>query len=367
MLWFEFVSGQLPDEDRAMSIRAGTLIRTGLVVFPVGLIVIGICSVLWSTRENPRVFESEQPLFGARGIRSEAITPERLRQHISALSEQIGVRHAGAPKNLNAARFYIASTLGLNNIGYRADEQVYEVDERKFANVEAELPGARWPEQIIIVGAHYDSVATSPGADDNASGVAAMLVLADAFAGNPQGRTIRFVGFTNEEPPWFQTNDMGSMRYAERCQMRGETITAMIAIESVGYFSDKPNSQRYPPDIAGQYPTTGNFVAIVANLESAPLGEFVHASFQDMPAEFGAFPAITPGIGWSDHWSFWRNGYPAIMITDTAPYRNPNYHQAGDTLDTLDLNRLAKTAEAMEAAIRRLANAPDLPWIEAKN
>lgn len=334
---------------------------------PVGLITIGIGSVLWSTRDKPRTYETEQPLFGGRGTKSEAITVEALEEHISVLTERIGPRHGS---NLNRARFYLNSTLGLDNIGYNAAEHRYTVDETEFANVEAELPGMRWPDQIIIVGAHYDSVSTSPGADDNASGVAALLVLADAFAGTKTGRTIRFVGFTNEEPPWFRTENMGSAKYAARCVENGDNIVAMLSLESLGYFSDEPNSQNYPPQLAADYPTTGNFIAVVSNLESAPLGEFIQKNLESsdlIPSEFGAFPAAVDAAGFSDQWSFWQRGFPAVMVTGTAPFRNPHYHKETDTIDTLDLERLSAAAKALEEAIRDLANEPELPWIESKN
>lgn len=349
--------------------RSTWIIRAFLIGMPAGLIVIGVGALTWTTLIRPKPANPVQPEFAARGGGSASISPATLRSYVSTLTERIGPRHAGALDSLNAARFYIASTLGINNIGYQAEEQTYQVDDQEFANVEVELTGTRWPEQLLVVGAHYDSVATTPGADDNASGVAALLALADTFAGDPQGRTIRFVAFTNEEPPWFQTDDMGSARYAKRSSEDRENIVAMLSLESLGYFSDEPNSQRYPPEIADRYPKTGNFVAVVGNLESGPLAEFVHASFvhaEAIPAEFGAFPALTPGVGWSDHWSFWRHGYPAVMITDTAPFRNPHYHQPTDTIETLDFNRLAAATVGIEMAIRHLANTPELPWADSK-
>ncbi|MEM7012518.1 MAG: M28 family peptidase, partial [Verrucomicrobiota bacterium] len=332
--------------------RTGKFIRIGIVAMPVGLITIGMGSVLWSTRDKPRTYESEQPLFGGRGAKAEAITVEALEEHITVLTERIGPRNGD---NLNRARFYLNSTLGLDNIGYNTLEQRYTVDGAEYANVEAELPGIRWADQIIVVGAHYDSVNASPGADDNASGVAAMLVLADAFAGTKTGRTIRFVGFTNEEPPWFQTENMGSAKYAARCVENGEKIVAMLSLDSIGYFSDEPNSQNYPAQVAEDFPTTGNFVAVVSNPESASLGEYIQKNLRSsdlIPSEFGAFPAAVEAAGMSDHWSFWERGFAALMVTGTGPFRNPNNHQETDTLETLDLERLSAAANALERAIR---------------
>ncbi|MFT5465370.1 MAG: hypothetical protein ACI8UO_000464 [Verrucomicrobiales bacterium] len=367
------ISNAKPNRPETVERRSGSFIRFCIIALPVGLITIGVASVAFTTRKGqPPPGQRDQPLFIARGGGAAEITAGAIQRHVDNLSNRIGPRHAGEPEKLEAARIYLLSTLAIRNMGYKPQEQVYQIGEaeQEFANIEVELKGTTWPEQLLIVGAHYDSVSTSPGADDNASGVAAMLALADAFAAKPQARTIRFVAFTNEEPPYFQTENMGSTRYAERCKKRGEDIVGMIALESLGYFSDEPGSQNYPPEIADDFPETGNFAAIVGNLDSAVLADFVHSSFKHVdviPSVSGAFPAHIDGVGWSDQWSFWREGYPAVMITDTAVFRNPNYHKATDTAATLDFERLARTTIAIEMAIKHLANTPRLPWRNERN
>ncbi|MCA9796316.1 MAG: M28 family peptidase, partial [Candidatus Eremiobacteraeota bacterium] len=188
------------------------------------------------------------------------------------------------------------------------------------------------------------------------SGVAALLELASQLRGFEPGLTLRLVFFVNEEPPWFMTEDMGSLRHARGCKKRGEEIRAMVALESIGYFSDEPDSQHFPPGIEG-YPTTGNFVGFVGNLSSATLVARCKTLFapSGVAVESLAAPSMIEGVGWSDHWSFWQEGYPAVMLTDTAPFRNPNYHRSTDLPETLDYARLAQVTEAMLAVTRGLA------------
>jgi Zn-dependent M28 family amino/carboxypeptidase len=209
------------------------------------------------------------------------------------------------------------------------------------------------------VGAHYDSVSGSPGANDNASGVAGLLALARRFAGKPCGQTLRFVAFVNEEPPYFQTEEMGSLVYAKRCKERGDKISAMISLETIGYFSDSPGSQKYPSAGLGFfYPSKGNFVGFVGNTSSRALLRAAVSAFkkeQKLPCQGAALPAAISGIGWSDHWSFWECGYPAIMVTDTAPFRYPYYHMSSDTPAKLDYDRFALVVSGMEKVIAELA------------
>ena len=199
--------------------------------------------------------------------------------------------------------------------------------------------------EIVLVGAHYDSVFGAPGANDNGSGVAALLALARRFAGKQTHHTLRFVAFVNEEPPYFQTSQMGSFVYAGRCKARGDRIAAMISLETIGYFSDAPRSQTYPVAVLGAfYPKVGNFIGIVGDVRSRWLVRRAIAEFRKdgkIPTEGAALPAFIAGVGWSDQWSFWQHGYPGIMITDTAPFRYPHYHEATDTPDKLDYDRFA--------------------------
>ena len=200
----------------------------------------------------------------------------------------------------------------------------------------------------------------SPGANDNGSGVAALLALARRFAGKSFPRTLRFVAFVNEEPPMFQaTGEMGSYVYAGRCRANGDRIEAMMSLETIGYYSNTPHSQRYPLLGLGLlYPTTGNFVGFVGNVSSRALVREAIGQFRQhaqVPAQGAAMPSIIPGIGWSDQWAFWQHGYPGIMITDTAPFRYPHYHAASDTPDKLDYDTMARVVQGLEKVIDHLA------------
>ena len=270
-----------------------------------------------------------------------------LRKDIHALAAIIGERNAAEAREAyaDAARFIEEA--------FRSAGYTPAIDEA--ANVEAEIPGS---DEIVVIGAHYDTVAGSPGADDNASGVAAMLAIARRFARERPARTIRFVAFANEEPPYFATEQMGSWTYAKRCHDRRERVVVMLSIEAIGYFSDEEGSQHYPEILEGIYPTTANFIAFASNLGSRALLDRCVDVFRrhaTVPAEAGALPEEIPGIAWSDQWSFWRFGYPAVMVTDTALFRNPHYHERSDLPDTLDYERLARVTEGLVALTRALA------------
>jgi Iap family predicted aminopeptidase len=209
----------------------------------------------------------------------------------------------------------------------------------------------------MVIGAHYDSPTDSPGANDNASGVAALLELARQFKTARPVRTVRFVAFVNEEPPFFQTDLMGSRVYAANARKRGEKIVAMLALETIGYYSDQAGSQHYPPPFNLFYPDTGNFIAFVGNIASRSL---VHSSIKifrestRFPSEGLAAPGFIPGIGWSDQWAFWQEGYPGIMITDTAPFRYPQYHQREDTPDKLEYEQMARVVAGIGRVVEEL-------------
>ncbi|HEY8834361.1 MAG TPA: M28 family peptidase [Chthoniobacterales bacterium] len=274
---------------------------------------------------------------------------------VRALAGDIGERNLNRYPQLVAATDLIEASLVRAGLTPRRDS--YDLRGRACHNIEVEIRGTR-PE-ILVVGAHYDSVSDSPGANDNASGVAGLLALARRFAGRPSGQTLRFVAFVNEEPPYFQTEEMGSLVYAKRCKARGDKISAMISLETIGYFSDEPGSQKYPSAGLGFfYPSKGNFIGFVGNTQSRALLRSAVAAFKNerkLPCQGAALPAVIPGIGWSDHWAFWECGYPAIMVTDTAPFRYPHYHSRTDTPEKLDYDRFALVVSGMEGVIAELA------------
>jgi Zn-dependent M28 family amino/carboxypeptidase len=230
--------------------------------------------------------------------------------------------------------------------------------------LEVELIGDSLPREIVVVGAHYDSVLDCPAANDNGTGVAALLSLARRFSGRTADRTLRFVAFVNEEPPYFQTEEMGSWVYAKQCRKQNEAVTAMLSLETIGYYSDQPDTQQYPAPFGLLYPSTGNFVAFVGNIGSGDLVRQAVGSFRQhepFPSEGGALPEFTPGIGFSDHWSFWQEGYPALMVTDTAPFRYPYYHTPEDTADKVDFERTARVVRGLEKVIVDLASPAGRP------
>jgi hypothetical protein len=279
---------------------------------------------------------------------------EELRADVQKLAGEIGERNMWHYAELNAAAEFIENSFSRAGLHLRRDS--YELRGQVCHNIEAEIPGAR-PE-IILIGAHYDSVFGSPGANDNGSGVAATLALARRFAGRKTEHTLRFVTFVNEEPPYFLSGEMGSLVYAGRCKARGDKISAMISLETIGYFSDAPDSQRYPSRALGAfYPKVGNFIGFVSNVHSRTLLRRAIALFRKhakIPSEGASLPWFIPGVSWSDQWSFWRNGYPGIMITDTAPFRYPYYHSANDTPDKLDYDRFTLVVNGMEKVIEDL-------------
>jgi Zn-dependent M28 family amino/carboxypeptidase len=274
--------------------------------------------------------------------------------HVQKLAGEIGERNVQRYDKLLAAADYIEHSLG--EAGLRTRREGYDLEGRTCDNIEAEIPGSGG--EIFVVGAHYDSVFGCPGANDNGSGVAALLALARRFAGKPRQSTLRFVAFPNEEPFYFQSKLMGSYVYAERCRARGDRIRGMISLETIGYFSNEPKSQSFPvPGLGAIYPTTGNFIAFVGNVSSRALVRQAIGSFRQhatLPSEGAALPSGVPGVGWSDHWAFWEHGYPAIMITDTAPFRYPHYHARSDTPEKLEYDSMTRVVSALQFVLADL-------------
>ena len=280
---------------------------------------------------------------------------EELRANVQKLAGEIGERNMSHYVQLNAAADFIEDSFSQAGLQTRRDS--YDMRGQTCHNIEAEIRGAQ-PE-IILVGGHYDSVFGSPGANDNGTGAAATLALARRFATAKPKHTLRFVAFVNEEPPYFLSGEMGSHVYARRCKEHGDKISAMISLETIGYFSDAPHSQTYPsPGLGLFYPKVGNFIGFVSNVQSRALLRRAIALFRKnakIPSEAASLPAFIPGVSWSDQWSFWQHGYPAIMVTDTAPFRYPYYHSSSDTPDKLDYDRFTLVVSGMEKVIQELA------------
>jgi Zn-dependent M28 family amino/carboxypeptidase len=278
----------------------------------------------------------------------------RLRFHVENLAGSIGPRHARRPAALEAAARYVEERFAASQ--FEVARQSFDAAGTTVANIEARL-GPETP-RYFVVGAHYDTVPTTPGANDNASGVAVMLELARLHALSGGLPPIRFVAFVNEEPPWFQTELMGSAVYAARARSRDDDVIGMIALETMGYYSDAEGSQQYPAPFHLFFPPTGHFLAAVSNIDSFGLLRRFARLFKKgspLPLISSPAPADVPGVGWSDHWSFWQQGYRALLLTDTAPYRYPHYHALTDTPDQLDYVRLAWATRGVAHAIGELA------------
>jgi Zn-dependent M28 family amino/carboxypeptidase len=228
-------------------------------------------------------------------------------------------------------------------------------------NLEATLAGTDSALGQVVVGAHYDSVAGTVGANDNGTGVAGVLELARLMRQMRLRRTVRFVFFVNEEPPYFQSEKMGSRVYAHQLRQAGVPVSAMLSIETIGFYSNQPKSQNYPPVLNLFYPSRGNFIAFVGNTESRGLVRKSVNAFRKstrFPSQGIAAPANWPGIGWSDQWSFWQEGFPGVMVTDTAVFRYPYYHTQNDTVDKVDFDKAARVVEGISKLVEELANKP---------
>ena len=277
---------------------------------------------------------------------------DMLRRDVEKLAGEIGERNIPRYPALTAAAEFLEVSLAQN--GYEVRRQGYGLAGVTCYNLDVEIPGSDRADEIVIIGAHYDSVEGSPGANDNATGAAAVLALARLLAGEKTSRTLRFVEFVNEEPPYFQSPAMGSVVYAKQCRQRGEKIIAMLSLETIGYYTEERGSQHYPFPFSLFYPSTGNFIGFVGNTLSAGLVRDVVASFRShakFPSEGGALPGAIPGIGFSDQWAFWQEGYSGVMVTDTAPFRYPYYHTREDTPDKVHYDHLARVVAGLERVI----------------
>jgi Zn-dependent M28 family amino/carboxypeptidase len=278
---------------------------------------------------------------------------EDLKKHVVGVaSEEHNVAH---PEALERSARYIEKALA--GLGYSVSREEFETEGVKVRNLEVSKGSGK---RVVVIGAHYDSAQDAVGADDNGSGVAALIELARFLrtVTPAPGLEIRLVFYVNEELPWFATDKMGSYVHAKRLAQEGKDVEAMLSLETIGWYSENFDSQRYPFPFSLFYPSKGNFVGFVANLRSRSLMRDVVRTFRGavaFPSEGVAAPESIPGIGWSDQWAYWQFGWPALMVTDTAVFRYPHYHTLRDTPDQLSYERLARVVKGLEAALRDLA------------
>lgn len=276
-----------------------------------------------------------------------------LKTHIAAIAgREHNIDHY---EDLEKAARYIERALAAQ--GYTPVPQEFTVRGKRVRNIEATIEAAKPDADTIVVGAHYDSAIGTPGANDNATGTAAVLELAQLLPDlkGKSGKRIRLVLFVNEEMPYFGTDAMGSAQYAKALVARGERVVAMYSLETIGFYSDAPGSQKYPSPFGLVLPDRGDFISFVGMLGSRQLLQDAMRSFRShtqFPTVGGVSPGFIPGISWSDHWAFAQQGFQALMITDTAPFRYPHYHKPTDTPDKVDNEKLARVVKGIERVIR---------------
>ena len=325
--------------------RRRRIIRFSLLIV---LVVSIVLTGLW--------FWVTQPLLSrANPDSARTVDPSRLEAHVRKLSIELGPRDMDHIENLDRVATYIKDEL--NQTSAYVSEQAYRVQGQTYRNVVAQFGPES--EERIIVGAHYDTAGALPGADDNASGVAGLIELARLLSGQQLPLRVELVAFSLEEPPYFRTTGMGSSVHAESLRKQNVQVRAMVSLEMIGCFSDAPNSQYFPVGVlSALYPSKGNFIGVVGRLGDGLLARKIKSAMRNatpLPVYSINAPRFVAGVDFSDQLNYWDAGYRAVMITDTAFYRNRNYHTAEDTADKLDYKRMAMVVEGVYAAVMDLA------------
>ncbi|WP_018478644.1 M28 family peptidase [Pontibacter roseus] len=282
---------------------------------------------------------------------------ERLHQDVERLTTIQPARNYRNMEALDAAADYIRSEF--EQLDCEVTEQPFKVDGRTYRNIIAFFRGSHSKERVVV-GAHYDVCGDQPGADDNASGVAGLLETARLLhAQKPTlQQDLELVAYCLEEPPYFASEDMGSAVHAKSLHEQQVKVKCMVCYEMIGYFSDEPNSQKFPdPQLAKHYPSTGNFIVVVGKTGQEKYTEHVRDLMRQHTSDAVHSVNLSAGfglVGLSDHRNYWTYGIDAVMINDSSFLRNPHYHQTSDTIDTLDFDRMAAVVQGVYAAIIRL-------------
>ena len=312
------------------------------------LAIVLLLVLVWFWLTQP-LLSQPQP----NGVRT--VDPARLEAHVRKLSIELSPRDIGHIENLDRAAVYIAGEL--TQAGASVEEQPYRVEGNSYRNIIARF-GPDTTERIVV-GAHYDAFGGLPGADDNASGVAGLIELARLLGQQPPALRVELVAFSTEEPPYFGTTGMGSSVHALFLGKDKVNVRAMLSLEMIGYFSDAHGSQHFPIGIlSALYPSTGNFISVVGRVGDGLLVRRVKSAMSGaapLPVHSINAPSLIPGVDFSDQRNYWHAGYNAVMITDTAFYRNRNYHTENDTAEKLDYKRMAMVVEGVYAAVTELA------------
>lgn len=331
---------------RQDSIRRRLLFKLMLYIMAVAiLLVMALC-----------LYVTQPTMGGPIAGRAPRVDPRRLESHVRMLSENLMPRDASHPENLDRVALYIRQEF--EQARGRVLDQHYQVDDKTYRNVIAAFgPETR---ERIVVGAHYDTAGPRPGADDNASGVAGLVELAYLLGNSDLPIGVELVAYSLEEPPFFRSEYMGSAVHARSLKKEGAQVRAMFSLEMIGYFSDASDSQRFPsPILSLLYPTKGNFISVVGKMGQALLIRRIKRAMREassLPVYSINAPRFIPGVDFSDHMNYWEADYPAVMVTDTAFYRNPNYHTTADTAEKLDYKRMAQVVEGVYAAVNELSH-----------
>lgn len=300
-----------------------------------------------------------QPSCAHRPPTQQSVSSDRLREHVHKLAQEYVPRNYMKMWNINATASYIETEF--TRSGARVTRQEFVVENRTYHNVIARFGPEKG--ERIVVGAHYDSCGTTPGADDNASGIAGLIELAHLLGKTELQKSVELVAYTLEEPPFFATDDMGSARHAQAMVDEGIDVKVMICLEMIGYFSDEKDSQRFPSFLLKLlYPNEGNYIAVIGGYSDRQLVRSVKASMRgatELPVYATCAARSFTEMGMSDHRNYWSRGFNAVMITDTSYYRNPNYHQDTDTPNTLDYARMSQVVLGVYEAVAYLANHDD--------
>ncbi|HYO99877.1 MAG TPA: M28 family peptidase [Pyrinomonadaceae bacterium] len=322
-----------------------------MLLLLVTLVFTGLLAAAWFAVTQPVMFD------GAESAGRLPVDAARLEAHVRMLSETLSPRDAGHPENLDRAAAYLRQEFERAKAAV-VSEQPFEARGQTYRNVIASF-GPRTNE-LVVVGAHYDTAGALPGADDNASGVAGLIELAYLLGRTPPAARVELVAFTLEEPPYFRSPLMGSAVHAASLRSQGFAVRAMLSLEMIGYFSAQPDSQQYPLSfLKAFYPSRGNFIAIVGKMDQGRTLRRVKKAMtgaSPLPVYSINAPRSIPGVDFSDHLNYWNEGYDALMITDTAFYRNPHYHSSADTPETLDYERMASVVQGVYAAVLSLTN-----------
>lgn len=280
---------------------------------------------------------------------------KELESDISYMSGTLGPRNAFSYERLQKCAGWIKKRW--ESQGYVVKSQTFSIQGRDYENLEIEIKGQKTPAEIVVVSAQYDTLPDSPGANNNASGVAVLLQLSNLLKNYSPDRTLRFVNFVNEEDPFFGTEWMGSLKYAENAYRRHENIKIMLSLDSIGIYKDEPGSQTLPFPFSFFYPERGNFLAFIGDFGSRTYMIQATKGFKkgsSFPIKAGVVPKWTKGAAWSDHSSFWKFGYPGMQITDTGAFRSPYHTTAEDTMEKIDIGALSRIVMGMYGCIVEL-------------